>query len=251
MFRKHAGCCTACRGNGCRWSDLPSGRHPLRIQTNFMSGSACKSHPPGIERRLISHNLILYIVFIITLRKISAEADFMMIWQNNCFNVIFVIRLNICSVPLVTQWLDISCKTIQIFIGAAFILPDHGHQATSHSQQLLICTGSLGCFRRSSCLYDPNTDSLMDTPVLQRSYSVPLKGAVASYPSSSLSLWAKISVTVSSPCVTNTCFGLVSKAFAHSISPFTSAWPLIPGIAYFSSYLHSLTKQLHLHSTFQ
>ena len=31
-----------------------------------------KSHPPGIERRLISHNLILYIVFIITLRKISA-----------------------------------------------------------------------------------------------------------------------------------------------------------------------------------
>ena len=35
-------------------------------------GSACKSHPPGIERRLISHNLILYIVFIITLRKISA-----------------------------------------------------------------------------------------------------------------------------------------------------------------------------------
>ena len=48
------------------------GRHPLRIQTNFMSGSACKSHPPGIERRLISHNLILYIGFIITLRKISA-----------------------------------------------------------------------------------------------------------------------------------------------------------------------------------
>ena len=46
--------------------------HPLRIQTNFMSGSACKSHPPGIERRLISHNLILYIGFIITLRKISA-----------------------------------------------------------------------------------------------------------------------------------------------------------------------------------
>lgn len=41
-------------------------------QTNFMSGSACKSHPPGIERRLISHNLILYIGFIITLRKISA-----------------------------------------------------------------------------------------------------------------------------------------------------------------------------------
>ena len=37
-----------------------------------MSGSACKSHPPGIERRLISHNLILYIGFIITLRKISA-----------------------------------------------------------------------------------------------------------------------------------------------------------------------------------
>ena len=64
--------------------------------------------------------------------------------------------------------LDISCKTIQIFIGAAFILPDHGHQATSHSQQLLICTGSLGCFRRSSCLYDSNTDSLMDTPVLQK-----------------------------------------------------------------------------------
>ena len=53
-------------------NDLPSGRHPLRIQTNFMSGSACKSHPPGIERRLISHNLILYIGFIITLRKISA-----------------------------------------------------------------------------------------------------------------------------------------------------------------------------------
>ena len=57
----------------------------------------------------------------------------------------------------------------------------------------------------------------------RRSYSVPLKGAVASYPSSSLSLWAKIYVTVSSPCVTYTCFGLVSKAFAHSISPFTSA----------------------------
>lgn len=31
-----------------------------------------KAIRPGIERRLISHNLILYIVFIITLRKISA-----------------------------------------------------------------------------------------------------------------------------------------------------------------------------------
>ena len=30
-------------------------------------------------------------------------------------------------------------------------------------------------------------------------------------------------IVTSSPCVTNTCFGLVSKAFAHSISPFTSA----------------------------
>ena len=56
----------------CERCHFQAQRHPLRIQTNFMSGSACKSHPPGIERRLISHNLILYIGFIITLRKISA-----------------------------------------------------------------------------------------------------------------------------------------------------------------------------------
>ena len=69
----------------------------------------------------------------------------------------------------------------------------------------------------------------------RRSYSVPLNGAVASYPSSSLSLCAKTSVTVSSPCVTNTCFGFVSNAFAQSRSPFTSAWPLIPGILQISA----------------
>ena len=43
-----------------------------RLVEGMDVNEACKSHPPGIERRLISHNLILYIGFIITLRKISA-----------------------------------------------------------------------------------------------------------------------------------------------------------------------------------
>ena len=64
-----------CSGNTQGVAQLAEGMDANEVISR-LEGIRCgfkpTSCPPGIERRLISHNLILYIGFIITLRKISA-----------------------------------------------------------------------------------------------------------------------------------------------------------------------------------
>ena len=63
-----------------------------------------------------------------------------------------------------------------------------------------------------------------------RSYTVPLYGAMASKPSSPLSVSAKAVHWSSSPWLTKTMVGLFWKPFSQFRRPCLSAWPEMPGM---------------------